>query len=79
MLIGGTAVATAFLEAGLVHEVFLTQSPRLLGGGHRRTFFEGEGFPAERAPDAVLMSLKIGEPPWSDVLFQRWRISSPRR
>jgi riboflavin biosynthesis pyrimidine reductase len=71
-LIGGTAVATAFLEAGLVHELFLTQAPRLLGGGKRRTFFEGSGFPIGHAPRAKLKSLKVGTPPQTDVLFQRW-------
>src|SRR5207248_7950538 len=35
VLVRGTAVATAFLQAGLVHELFLTRAPRLLGGRHR--------------------------------------------
>jgi riboflavin biosynthesis pyrimidine reductase len=70
VLIGGTAVATAFLEAGLVDEVFLTRSPRLLGG-RLSTFFEGRGFPPATAPIARLMSLKVGTPPWEDVLFER--------
>jgi riboflavin biosynthesis pyrimidine reductase len=71
-LIGGAAVATAFLEAGLVHELFLTQAPRLLGSRKRRTFFEGSGFPISQAPRAELRSLKAGRPPQEDVLFQRW-------
>jgi 5-amino-6-(5-phosphoribosylamino)uracil reductase len=71
-LIGGPAVATAFLEAGLVHELFLTQTPRLLGGRDLRTFFEGTGFPAGSALRAELRSLKVGSPPSADVLFQRW-------
>jgi riboflavin biosynthesis pyrimidine reductase len=72
VLIGGTGVATAFLEAGLVHELFLTRAPRLLGGQDRRTFLEGKGFPAAAAPVARLMTLKVGTVPWQDVLFQRW-------
>jgi riboflavin biosynthesis pyrimidine reductase len=75
VLVGGTALATAFLQAGLVHELFLTRAPRLLGGRRRQTFFEGEGFPPRSAPAARLMSLKVGAPPWQDVLFQRWALS----
>jgi 5-amino-6-(5-phosphoribosylamino)uracil reductase len=75
-LIGGTAVATAFLEAGLVHELFLTQAPRLLGDRRLQTFFEGTGFPPATAPRAELMSVKVGTPPRADVLFQRWLLRS---
>ena len=66
-LVGGTA----FLKAGLVHELFLTQAPRLLGGRGRDTLFEGTGFPAAGAARAELKSLKVGTPPHADVLFQR--------
>jgi riboflavin biosynthesis pyrimidine reductase len=71
-LVGGTAGATAFLEAGLVHELFLTQAPRLLRRRGLRTFFEGIGFPAAGATRAELKSLKVGSPPHVDVLFRRW-------
>jgi riboflavin biosynthesis pyrimidine reductase len=76
-LVGGTAVATAFLEAGLVHELFLTQAPRLLGGRGRQTFFEGAGFPAAAATRAELKSLKVGTPSHADALFQRWHLRPP--
>lgn len=41
---GGSAVHTSFLEAGLVDEVHLFLSPRLIGGREARSFFEGGGF-----------------------------------
>ena len=41
---GGSAVHTAFIEAGLVDEVRLFLSPRLIGGAGARSFFEGTGF-----------------------------------
>lgn len=41
---GGPRVHTAFLEAGLVDEVHLFLSPRLIGGEGARSFFEGRGF-----------------------------------
>jgi riboflavin biosynthesis pyrimidine reductase len=73
-LVGGAAVATAFLEAGLVHELFLTRAPRLLGGQGRRTFFEGDGFSPARAPRAELVSLKLGIGSQNNALFERWRL-----
>jgi riboflavin biosynthesis pyrimidine reductase len=72
--VGETAVAKAFLEAGLVHELFLTQAPQLLGGRGLRTFFEDTSFPAAGATRAELRSVKVGTPPHADVLFQRWRL-----
>jgi riboflavin biosynthesis pyrimidine reductase len=75
-LVGGAKLATSFLEASLVHELFLTQAPRLLGGRNLRTFFEGSGFPAARAPRAELKSLKLGTRPQDNVVFERWRLRS---
>ncbi len=46
---GGSAVHTAFIEAGLVDEVRLFLSPRLIGGAGARSFFEGAGFRTLRA------------------------------
>jgi diaminohydroxyphosphoribosylaminopyrimidine deaminase/5-amino-6-(5-phosphoribosylamino)uracil reductase len=40
---GGSEVASAFLEAGLVDKLFLTLSPRLCGGRQAPSFYEGRG------------------------------------
>jgi diaminohydroxyphosphoribosylaminopyrimidine deaminase/5-amino-6-(5-phosphoribosylamino)uracil reductase len=40
---GGSGVASAFLEAGLVDKLFLTLSPRLCGGRQALSFYEGRG------------------------------------
>ena len=46
---GGSAVHTSFLEAGLVDEVLLILSPRLVGGAAARSFYEGRGAPFLKA------------------------------
>jgi diaminohydroxyphosphoribosylaminopyrimidine deaminase/5-amino-6-(5-phosphoribosylamino)uracil reductase len=49
---GGSGVASAFLEAGLVDKVFLTLSPKLVGGCQAPCLYEGRG--------AASMSLALG-------------------
>ena len=40
---GGGRLVTSFLEAGLADKIFLTLSPKLIGGNEAPSFFEGEG------------------------------------
>lgn len=74
LVVGGTEVATALLEARLVDELFLTQSPRLLGGAERKTLFEGHGFTPEAAPTTRLTTVKVGARD-EHTLFLRYRLT----
>lgn len=66
-----------FLEAGLVHELFLTLSPQIAGRTAnvvRPGLVEGFGFLPSAAPWFDLVSTKGA----GDHLFLRYRYSGPR-
>jgi riboflavin-specific deaminase-like protein len=69
---GGPTLNSHLLAAGLVDELFLTLSPKLVGGAAALTIVAGRELlePAELSPVWVLEA--DGE------LFTRWRIARPR-
>ncbi|MBI1853739.1 MAG: dihydrofolate reductase family protein [Planctomycetes bacterium] len=54
----GGASTSGFFRAGLVDEIFLTLSPRVLGGATSPTPVDGEAIPPEFAPHFTLVSLE---------------------
>jgi diaminohydroxyphosphoribosylaminopyrimidine deaminase/5-amino-6-(5-phosphoribosylamino)uracil reductase len=43
MVEGGSRLFTSFLEQKLIDKIFITLSPKLIGGTKAASFFEGEG------------------------------------
>ncbi|MDE2290736.1 MAG: dihydrofolate reductase family protein, partial [Elusimicrobia bacterium] len=58
---GGSAVHSAFLDAGLVDEVRLFLAPRLVGGAGR-SFYEGRGRTLSRALTLERVSVRRAGP-----------------
>lgn len=74
---GGPRMFARFLEAGLVHELFLTLSPQIAGRGAdsvRLGLVEGLSFLPGSAPWFELMSSKAAD----NHVFLRYRYSGPR-
>ncbi|MBM3213866.1 hypothetical protein FJZ36_03000 [Candidatus Poribacteria bacterium] len=70
LLEGGSETSGAFLEAGLIDEVYLTLCPVLVGGRDVPTPIGGDGLPLERAARLRLISTRIEE----GELFLHYRV-----
>jgi 5-amino-6-(5-phosphoribosylamino)uracil reductase len=71
LLEGGGEVHFAFAKAGVVEEIYVTLTPRLIGGKRAPSFLDGEGFLWKDHPRLALVSLKrVG----SEV-FLRYRVA----
>jgi len=53
---GGGELITQFVAAGLLHEMYVTICPLLIGGGETPLFLKGEGFDRDKAPRLKLLS-----------------------
>lgn len=74
LLEGGGEFNAAFLEKDLVHTIYLTLCPVLIGGADSPSFFEGRGFSAEFPRFALKECRQLG-----DELYLRYeRINAPR-
>jgi riboflavin biosynthesis pyrimidine reductase len=70
LLEGGPTLLAAMTAAGLVHELFLTRAPKLVGGGGEPTIMEGP--PVEEPLELELVSvLRDGA-----YLFLRYRLGA---
>ena len=75
LLEGGGELHFAFEKEGVVDEIYLTLTPKLLGGAAAPTVLDGKGFTAAAHPSLKLVSSKrIG-----DELYLRYRVDPPRR
>jgi len=73
LLEGGGEVHFAFAKAGLVGEVYVTVTPRLIGGKQAPSFLDGEGFLWKDHLRLRLVSAKrVGE-----EVFLRYRVLGP--
>ncbi len=70
---GGPRLMGAMLEASAVDQLFLTISPKLIGGGSERPPLTDETDLLERDVGARLLSIRRSE----DYLFLRYNLSSP--
>ena len=70
---GGPRLMGAMLEASAVDQLFLTISPKLIGGGPERPPLTDETDLLEREVEARLLSIRRSE----DYLFLRYNLSSP--
>lgn len=70
---GGPRLMGAMLEASAVDQLFLTISPKLIGGGPERTPLTDETDLLERDVGARLLSIHRSE----DFLFLRYGLASP--
>lgn len=70
---GGPRLMGAMLEASAVDQLFLTVSPKLIGGGPERSPLTDETDLLEREVGAQLLSIRRSE----DYLFLRYGLSSP--
>ena len=71
---GGPSLMGSMLEASVVDELFVTISPKLLGGGGDRPPLTGEADLLGRAPDARLVSVRRSD----DYLFLRYGLRTER-
>lgn len=72
---GGPRLMTAFIEEGLLGELFLTLAPRIAGrdaATRRLALVEGAAFAADRLMGGRLASVRRG----GDLLFLRYRFST---
>jgi 2,5-diamino-6-(ribosylamino)-4(3H)-pyrimidinone 5'-phosphate reductase len=70
LLEGGGEVHFAFAKEGVVDDVYITITPRLVGGATAPTVLDGKGFLASNHPHLRLVSMKrIG-----DELFLKYRV-----
>ncbi len=70
---GGGAVNAAFFAARAVDEVYVTVTPRILGGASAPTMVSGKGFTDDEIPDAKLAAVEqVG-----DELFLRYVLHWP--
>lgn len=68
---GGGVINAAFFAARAVDEIYLTLTPRILGGATAPTMVSGEGFGSDDIPDATLASVeRVG-----DELFLRYDVA----
>ncbi len=72
-LLGGGYLTAELLRHGLVHEVYLTLCPLLLGGSTAPTPVDGEGFLAEVAPRLTLLESRVV----ADEVFLHYLVQSP--
>jgi riboflavin-specific deaminase-like protein len=73
LLEGGGEVHFAFAKAGLVGEIYVTVTPRLIGGKQAPSFLDGEGFLWKQHLRLRLVSARrIGE-----EVFLRYRVLGP--
>lgn len=73
LLEGGGEVHFAFAKAGLVGEIYVTVTPRLIGGKKAPSFLDGEGFLWKDHLRLRLVSAKrVGE-----EVFLRYRVLGP--
>jgi riboflavin biosynthesis pyrimidine reductase len=70
---GGPRLMGAMLDASAVDQLFLTISPKLIGGGPERSPLTDETDLLEREVGARLLSIRRSE----DYLFLRYGLSSP--
>lgn len=73
LLEGGGETNFAFLEAGLVDEIYLTLAPYLVGGNTVPTPVGGVGFDLERIVPLRLLSLRVE----GDEIFLHYRVARP--
>lgn len=69
---GGPSLMGSMLEASVVDELFVTISPKLLGGAGDRPPLTGEADLLKQAPDARLLSLRRAD----DYLFLRYGLGA---
>jgi 5-amino-6-(5-phosphoribosylamino)uracil reductase len=70
LLEGGGEVHFAFAQAGLVAEIYVTLTPRLIGGTEAPSLLDGKGFLWKGHPRLALVSLKrVG-----DEVFLHYRV-----
>ena len=70
LLEGGGALNFSFFEKGLVDEVYITVTPRILGGSDSPTVADGEGFLAANHPRLDLVSCRRR----GDEVFLRYKV-----
>jgi len=70
LLEGGGELNYSFFERGLVDELFITVTPRILGGRDAPTVVDGKGFLAADHPDLNLVSCRRR----GDEVFLRYRV-----
>jgi riboflavin-specific deaminase-like protein len=70
---GGPSVNYSLVSRGLADELFLTLSPKLIGGEARDalTLLQGAELPLSRIPRLLLVSIHL----WSDELYLRYRLA----
>ena len=71
LLEGGGALNYSFFEKELVDEVFITVTPRILGGSEAPTVVDGKGFLAADHPSLSLVSCRRR----GDEVFLRYRVN----
>jgi 5-amino-6-(5-phosphoribosylamino)uracil reductase len=70
---GGGELCSQLFAVRAVDEIYLTLTPRLLGGAHAPTMVDGVGFGPDDIPDGVLGSVeRVG-----DELYLRYQINWP--
>lgn len=75
LLEGGGELHFAFLKADLVDEIYLTITPRLIGGAEAPTMMDGRGFLAGQHREVELISTRRK----GNELFLRYRVLPKRR
>jgi 5-amino-6-(5-phosphoribosylamino)uracil reductase len=68
---GGGDLCSQLFAARAVDEVYLTLTPRILGGAHAPTMVDGAGFGPDEIPDATLTSMEQA----GDELYLRYQIN----
>jgi 5-amino-6-(5-phosphoribosylamino)uracil reductase len=71
---GGGDLCSQLFAARAVDEVYLTLTPRILGGAHAPTMVDGAGFGPDEIPDAALTSVEQA----GDELYLRYQIDWTR-
>lgn len=70
---GGATLNFSFFEAGLVDEIYITVTPRILGGSTAPTVVDGKGFLSTSHPHMELLSCRRR----GNEVFLRYRVARP--
>jgi riboflavin biosynthesis pyrimidine reductase len=72
---GGGDLCSQLFAVRAVDEIYLTLTPRVLGGAHAPTMVDGAGFGPDEIPDAALTSVEQA----GDELYLRYQINWPHQ